>query len=168
MKNLIKSVRNVQLIVGTIQQVRRNDFAKFNYVDYTDVVVAISSALTSEGIMYYHTINGKTLHTFIVHEESGEQMESSSEILDMEAKGMNTYQVIGSGISYLKKYHLISMLGLATDEKSMDELIQSRKKPTLTDERFEQALAKINAGTYTTEQLVSKFELTKEQKEKLL
>lgn len=166
MKNLLKAISEIQQEVGTIKQVRVNTFAKFNYIDYTDVVLACSKLLKDKGCTYIHSIENKTLKTQLFHIESGEVLESTSEIIEMESKGMNSYQVFGSGISYLKKYHLISLLGLATDEKSMDELQEERKgkqKPTIDQTRFEKALEQIEAGKYTIEALKSNFSLTKEQ-----
>ena len=170
MKNLLKAISEVQEEVGTLKQVRVNTFAKFNYIDYTDVVLAISKPLKDKGCTFIHSIENRTLKTQIIHIESGESIESSSEIIEMESKGMNSYQVFGSGISYLKKYHLVSLLGLATDEKSMDELIEERKpkaKTSIDDARFTKALESIAKGTYTVEQLKNGFTLTKEQLEKL-
>jgi hypothetical protein len=166
MKNLLKAISEIQQEVGTIKQVRVNTFAKFNYIDYTDVVLAVSKLLKDKGCTYIHSIENRTLTTQLYHIESGEVLESKSEIIEMESKGMNSYQVFGSGISYLKKYHLISLLGLATDEKSMDELQEERKpkaKPEIDSARFEKALESIAKGTYTVQQLKANFSLTKEQ-----
>lgn len=166
MKNLFKSISTFQAEMEILKQVRKNDFAKFNYYDYTDVVLGLKPLLQKNGLIYFHSIEGRKLTTRLIHTESGEEISSSSEIIEMEAKGMNSYQVFGSGISYLKKYHLTSLLGVATDEKSMDELTEERKPkslPTLTDERFEKAFASIQEGTMTVEKLKSLFTLTQKQ-----
>lgn len=165
MKNLFKAISEFQKEMDILKQVRRNEFAKFNYYDYTDVVLTLKPLLQKNGLIYFHSIDGRTLTTMLIHVETAEAIESKSEIIEMEAKGMNSYQVFGSGISYLKKYHLTSLLGVATDEKSMDELTEERtqKKQPLSPERFDKAIEGIKAGTVKPEAL-EKYELTSSQK----
>ena len=121
--------------------------------------------------MAYHTIEDRKLTTHLVHIETAECISSSSDIIDMEAKGMNSYQVFGSGISYIKKYHLTGLLGLATDEKSMDELIEERKpkKIKLSDANLDTFIQKVTDGTakMTIEKFMSTYELTESQQNKL-
>jgi hypothetical protein len=89
----------------------------------------------------------------------------------MEAKGMNSYQVFGSGVSYLKKYHLTGLLGLATDEKSMDELIEERKpkKNKATDAVVDQFVTAVQNGTakWTIEKFIAAYDLTEVQLNKI-
>jgi hypothetical protein len=171
MKNLFKAIQDVQDAVGVMKQIRKNEFAKFNYIDYTDVIVNTKKELTKFGLLAYHTIEGRSLTTTLVHIDSGESISSSSEIIEMEAKGMNSYQVFGSGVSYLKKYHLTGLLGLATDEKSMDELIEERKpkKMKLSDANLDTFIQRVTDGTakMTIEKFMSTYELTESQQSKL-
>jgi hypothetical protein len=171
MKNLFKAIQDVQDAVGVMKQIRKNEFAKFNYIDYTDVVVNSKKELTKFGLVAYHTIEDRKLTTHLVHIDSGESISSSSEIIEMEAKGMNSYQVFGSGISYLKKYHLTGLLGLATDEKSMDELIEERKpkKAKTTDAVVDQFVTAVQNGTakWTIEKFMAAYDLTEVQLNKI-
>jgi hypothetical protein len=170
MKNLLKAIADFQKEVSVLKQTRVNEFAKFNYYDYTDVVVGIKEAMTKNGLVFIHEIAKESLTTRVIHVESGEEIKAESDILKLEMKGMNSYQVMGSGISYIKKYHLTSLLGIATDEKSMDELIQARKpqpKPSLSDERLDKAIEAIKNGNVTKEKVTEDFQLTDVQLEKL-
>lgn len=170
MKNILKSLSEFHKDVAVLKQTRVNEFAKFNYYDYTDVVIGIKNAMSKHGLVYLHEINKETLTTRVIHVESGEEIKSESEILKMEMKGMNSYQVMGSGISYIKKYHLTSLLGIATDEKSMDELTAERKpkeKPTLSDDRLDKAILAVQNGNYSKEKLISDYKLTDVQLEKI-
>ena len=56
-----------------------------------------------------------TVDTRIMH-ESGEWIETSSQSPFAQLKGMNDYQAIGSGITYLRRYSLSAALGIAADE----------------------------------------------------
>jgi len=170
MKNLLKALGEFQKEVNVLKQTRINEFAKFNYYDYTDVVVGIKDSMSKHGLIHVHEISKDLLTTKVIHIESGEEIKSESEILKLEMKGMNSYQVMGSGISYIKKYHLTSLLGIATDEKSIDELSQERKpkaKPTLSDERFDKALESVVNGTFDKEKLLNDFQLNELQMQKI-
>lgn len=67
------------------------------------------------------------LVTSIFHTESEEQVESTTVIPQgVNLKGMNDFQVLGSAITYLRRYALSSMLGLVTD-KDTDASEQQEK-----------------------------------------
>ena len=165
MKTIYQKVYEVQRKCQVLKQEHTNEFGKFNYYDYTDVVVVLNPIFKDLGLIYYHTTNENSITTIIVDVESGEKIESTSNIKEVELRGMNAFQVYGSGISYLKKYHLTSMLGIATNEKSLDEIVEGKKpkKQLLTDERFKQAINSIKEGKYPKEDLINKFELTPKQ-----
>ncbi len=53
--------------------------------------------------------------TIIFHTESGESIESVTNIpQEVVLKGMNTFQVAGSAITYYRRYSLSAALGLVT------------------------------------------------------
>jgi ERF superfamily. len=77
---------------------------------------------------------------------------------------MNDFQVLGSAITYLRRYALSSALGLVTD-KDTDaggEQVKT-EKPTIDKERFDKAIEAIDKGEFMVEQLIERFDLTKEQ-----
>ncbi len=54
----------------------------------------------------------KTLLTHI----SGEWIETTSEAPITELKGMNSYQSIGAGITYLRRYNISNLFGISSEE----------------------------------------------------
>ena len=84
---------------------------------------------------------------------------------------MNEFQVLGSAITYLRRYSLSSMLGLVTDkdtDASGEQIKVEPKKPLIDNKRFEEALVAIQNGKYTVDQLKNGFELTEVQIKALL
>lgn len=166
--NIYKALAAFQNECPLIKKDRNNDFAKFKFVDLTDVVLAIKPILHKHGLAFFQTTEqtdqGTILSTTVFHVETGEDITATMALpTDVELKGMNRYQVIGSAISYIRKYQLTSLLGIVSDEKSIDELKPEKKKPKLSDEQFEKALVAIENGKFTKEKLESNYELTENQ-----
>ena len=113
---------------------------------------------------------GDTIKTIIFHIESGESIESLTEIpKNVALKGMNDFQVLGSAITYLRRYALSSILGLVTDKDTdAGGQQQPKKKESIDNTRFEKALEQIKTGKYTVEKLKASFELTELQTKALL
>jgi hypothetical protein len=100
---------------------------------------------------------------------------------------MNDFQVLGSAITYLRRYALSSILGIVTDKdvdaageqvkpiktepKKFAERLEeekSKQKQTIQGERFLKAVEAIRNGEFTAEELQAKFELTEVQQKALL
>ena len=61
-------------------------------------------------------LNDNKITTIIFHTESGETIQSEVVIPDdVVLKGMNKFQIVGSGITYYRRYSLSAILGLVTD-----------------------------------------------------
>lgn len=59
---------------------------------------------------FYQSINGKSLTTTVFHVESGEKISGKADIpQNVQLKGMNDFQVLGSAITYLRRYQLSAM-----------------------------------------------------------
>jgi hypothetical protein len=83
---------------------------------------------------------------------------------------MNDFQVLGSAITYLRRYALSSALGLVTDkdtdaggEQVKTEAKNETKKVAIDDKRLAKAIKAISEGGYTMDELTKTFELTPEQ-----
>ncbi len=68
------------------------------------------------GIGFYQYIEGRNLHTKIYHIESGEQIESNSELPLFKLDRMNEVQSLGAIITYMKRYSLSAMLGIVAED----------------------------------------------------
>ena len=171
MKHLLKSLAEFQYECPTIKKTKSNDFGKYKYTDLSDVTEAIKPLLQKHGLAYFQTMDSNNvMKTTLFHVESAELLDSFITMpLDVELKGMNKYQVMGSAISYIRKYQLCSILGVVSDEKSIDSLeAQKPKEQTLDNKRFTDALKAINEGKITIEKLKEKFQLSEAQEKALL
>ena len=71
----------------------------------------INPILKRHDLGFTQLIEGTNIKTIIFHTESGESLESITEIPQgITLKGMNTFQVNGSGITYYRRYSLSSAL----------------------------------------------------------
>lgn len=115
MKNLYKALLDFQQEVPNI--FKNSTGYNYKFADLGEINEIIKPLLKKYGLGYVQPIDGSTIKTIIFHAESGESIESSANIPQgVQLKGMNDFQVLGSAITYLRRYSLSSMLGLVTDE----------------------------------------------------
>jgi hypothetical protein len=162
MKNLFKALADFQQEVPTIHKGTQG--YGYSYADLPKIFEVINPLMQKHGLGFTQCLNGNDLVTIIFHSESEEKLESVTPIPLVQLKGMNDYQSFGSGITYFRRYCLSAMLGLVTDKDTDASGEQTGKKlPTLTDERFENALKSIEDGKMTAEKLKTMFTLTEKQ-----
>lgn len=114
MKSLYKSLASFQQEVPVI--LKDTQGYGYNYADWTAILEVINPLLKKHGLGFYQALEGEALKTVIFHAESAESIEGAADIPQgVQLKGMNDFQVLGSGITYMKRYALSAMLGLITD-----------------------------------------------------
>jgi len=165
MKNLFKSLATFQQEVPVIHKATQG--YGYTYADLPKIFETINPLLKKNGLGFTQLINGTDLITILFHCESGESIESKTAIpQNVQLKGMNDFQVLGSAITYLRRYALSSICGLVTDkdtDASGEQVKHEPKKPTIDAKRFDKALDAIVSGKYSIEDLESDFTLTPEQ-----
>jgi hypothetical protein len=171
MKNLFKSLAEFQQEVPVIHKGTQG--FGYSYADLPKIFEVINPLLKKHGLGFTQLINSKEgenyLVTVLFHVESGESIESTTLIPQVELKNMNQYQSFGSGCTYFRRYCLSSICGLVTD-KDLDASGEQEKpkKETLDNKRFTDALKAINEGKITIEKLKEKFQLSEAQEKALL
>jgi len=75
-----------------------------------------------------------TVKTLLLH-SSGEFIETTATSPFENLKGMNSYQSLGSAITYLRRYAISSMFGIASEEDTDANPQQPQKKQTLTQKQ---------------------------------
>ena len=93
----------------------------YTYADLEQLWTVIKPGLAEYKMTYSFYMDGKDIVLLLFH-ESGEYLESR---MTIEAQGvklskMNDFQVIGSAITYFKRYMLIGILGIVTTDKDAD------------------------------------------------
>ena len=134
---------------------------QYSYADLPTILEVINPLLAKHGLGFTQLLQGNSIQTVLFHVETGETIESLTEIPTDEASRMNIFQSAGSGISYFRRYAISSMLGIVTDVDT-----DAAKQP-LPNDRFEKALEGVKAGTIKKEQITKSFKLTAEQIQKL-
>jgi len=71
---------------------------------------------------------GEYILTILYHTKTGEKIESKMPLPEIKFQGMNELQSKGSAITYLRRYGLMSILGLVTEEDDNDAQGKTEKK----------------------------------------
>ena len=101
----------------------------YTYADLTKIIQVINPILAKHGLGYTQPLMGTAIKTIVFHIETGQTLESVVEIPQgVSLKGMNDFQVLGSAISYLRRYSLASILTLITDADLDASGVQQAKK----------------------------------------
>jgi hypothetical protein len=170
MKHLFKSLAAFQQEVPVIHKATQG--YGYTYADLPKIFEVINPLLKKHGLGFTQLINGTQIATCLFHVDSAESIESKIDIPQgVILKGMNEFQVLGSAITYLRRYALSSMLGLVTDkdtDASGEQIKHEPKKSTIDNARFQKAIDAISKGEYTVEELTTKFSLTELQSKSLL
>jgi len=89
----------------------------YKYADLPTIYEVINPILDKHKLGLSQAVHGDTIITTLVDLETGHKEESSINIpMDVQLKGMNQFQVLGSAITYLRRYGLSTALGIATDK----------------------------------------------------
>lgn len=130
MKELYKALAAFQQEVPNIYKNAKG--YNYKFADLGEINDIIKPLLAKHGLGYAQPLDGTGVKTIIFHVESGESIESTVEVPQgVKLNGMNDFQVLGSAITYLRRYSLSSMLGLITDEDA-DAAGEQVKKPVGT------------------------------------
>ena len=172
MKHLFKALADFQQEVPVIHKGTQG--YGYSYADLPKIFEVINPLLQKHGLGFTQLINGQQIVTVLFHFESGESIESKTDIpQNVQLKGMNDFQVLGSAITYLRRYALSSILGIVTDKDTdaggeQVKAVNTEKKPKIEGERFLKAIEAIRANEFTIEELQAKFELNEVQQKSLL
>lgn len=123
MKNIYRALAEFQQEVPVI--LKETTGYGYQYADWPTILGVVNPLMKKHGLGFYQGVNTYTkdiagtsvITTVIFHIESGEILESNTTIPQgVSLKGMNDFQVLGSAITYIKRYALSSLLGLVTDK----------------------------------------------------
>lgn len=168
MKNLLKALAGFQQEVPTIHKSTAG--YGYSYAELSTILEKINPLMQKHGLGFTQLLLEDKIKTIVFHFESGEQLESEVTIPKVALKGMNDYQSFGSGVTYYRRYCISTMLGLVTDkdtDASGEQMKSAPTKQTLTDERLDKAITAIQEGKTTKEKVISDFQLTDVQLQKL-
>lgn len=96
----------------------------YKYADLDSILEIVSPILQDYGIGYVHYVKQDNpdkvpeIITTIFNSDNTKDFRSCNNFIDDQVKlsGMNKFMVTGSAITYFRRYHLVTMLGLTTDQ----------------------------------------------------
>ena len=157
MKQLSLALLKAQSEMSNPKKGATNPFFKSKYADLNAIREAVIPVLNENGITVLQPIThieGKNFVKTILLHESGEMMESLTEIIYNKT---NDAQAQGSGISYARRYSLQSFVCVGADDDDGQKAVAP--KPNATKEVLEKAKS---VGA-TIQQVKQKYAVTKEQ-----
>jgi hypothetical protein len=161
MKQIATALLKAQSEMSNPKKGATNPFFKSKYADLNAIREAVIPTLNDNGISVLQPIvhvDGKNFVKTILLHESGELMESLTEII---YNKQNDAQAQGSGISYARRYALQSFVCVGADDDDGNKAVEPKKevKPKATTE----ILKKAKDGKFTIEQVKAKYEVTTAQ-----
>ena len=168
-QSLFKSLAAFQQEVPVIHKETKG--YGYSYADLPTIFDKINPLLQKHNLGFTQPIMGNCVKTIIFQTETGETIESLTEIPQgVQLKGMNDFQVLGSAITYIRRYALSSILGLVTD-KDTDAAGEQTKpsKPILKadTEHFGKAVEYLMKGG-SIDAIKAKYEVSQEVETKLI
>lgn len=131
MKNLAKALQKFHDEINTIKRDANNPFFKSKYAPLETILPAIKEPLKKANLIFTQIPTGICkLKTILIEVESGESLEGEYEMTPTK----NDPQGQGSTITYMRRYALVSILGLNTDED--DDANEASKKNINNDLEF--------------------------------
>lgn len=175
MKELHKSLAEFQQEVPVIH--KGTEGYGYSYADLPAILETINPLLKKHGLGFYQMVNGTQLCTTVYHIKSGESIEGCADIpQNVSLAKMNAFQVLGSAITYMRRYQLSAMLGLVTDkdtdaagEQTPTPKAQPKTKQVLTANhpKYNDCIEYLKgAGSMT--KLKEGYEISKDVEEKLM
>ena len=129
MKNIYKALADFQQEVPVIHKGTQG--YGYTYADLPAIFEVINPILKKHKLGFTQLLDGDAIKTIIFHTESGESLESSTNIpQNVSLAKMNDFQVLGSAITYIRRYALSSALGLVTDKDTDASGDQTKKQVT--------------------------------------
>jgi hypothetical protein len=132
-RNIYSVILEARGMIGAVSKNAKNPFFKSNYADINNVIETITPVCESLGIVFTQcpkVIDGKdVLYTRLTLQDNTESFIDSEVRLLLPSADM---QKLGSAITYARRYALISMFGLETED---DDGQSASKKPTATQKR---------------------------------
>lgn len=176
MKNLFKKIAAFQQEVPVIHKGTQG--YGYSYADLPTIFEKINPLMKKHGLGFTQLLSGSAIKTIIFDVESGESIESIADIPQgVILKGMNDFQVLGSAITYIRRYALSAALGLVTDvdTDAAGEQVKNEKKeypednrPWLSEKALSQVLDRIATGdNEVAKKTFEAFKMKKEYKDQI-
>jgi hypothetical protein len=149
--------------IEAVKKNAKNPHFKNNYADINALIEAVEPVLLKYNLILMQPIENGCVVTRIVDCESGDSVESTMRLPEIQDP-----QRVGSAVTYYRRYTLQSLMTLQaedTDAQDVSDYIK-KQKPKFPQDRFENGLTKVGNGELTAEafkKALEGFELTELQ-----
>ena len=134
MKQIIEALIKFQQEVGPIHKESSAQYGK--YADLQTVLAKVNPVLNANGLFLTQLLDGKSLTTE-VHHISGELLVSDCDLVITE--GRKALHSWGGAVTYQRRYAILSILGLATEDDDGDSAghkLVTSNSPSNVDDFF--------------------------------
>lgn len=140
MKNIAAALLKVQRELDPVHKGRKG--YGYTYADLPAVINSCLDALNASGIVMLQCPaqtekQAAAVQTRLIHAESGEEISSIIEVPYGDTAKMSAAQVYGSAITYARRYALVAMLGIVTED---DDGASAGRKTALNTAAHKMAL----------------------------
>jgi hypothetical protein len=149
--------------IEAVKKNAKNPHFKNNYADINALIEAVEPVLLKYNLILMQPIENGCVVTRIVDCESGDSVESTMRLPEIQDP-----QRVGSAVTYYRRYTLQSLMTLQaedTDAQDVSDYIK-KQKPKFPQERFDNGLTKVGNGELTADafkKALEGFELTELQ-----
>ena len=167
-----KKIWNIKNQIPLMQKKKKG--FKFKYTTLIDIENKLKPIMVANNVGYRHRLThkseGNILETIIFDLETEDDEVHSLKIPEgVSLAGMNDYQSLGSALTYFRRYHLIIIFGILTDE-DVDAVSPSQNQPpkiTTNHLLKVQQLIELGRGKSTLEKYLSTYssKMTKEDRD---
>ncbi len=114
---LIEAIGRARTSMKIVEKSKVNTHTKSKYSDINDVLKVVLPALSAEGITLLQPLisldnTSYFIRTLLVHTATGETLQCDTPVIAANASA----QGFGSGITYARRYGLVSLLALEADD----------------------------------------------------
>lgn len=159
METIHKQLLTFQSQVNAIKKSATNPHFKKNYADLNSILDEVKPLLTDLGLVLTQPIEGGKVKTVITKDKESIFSEISL------PEGLNAQQ-LGSAITYFRRYTLLSLLALSTED---DDATEATELPWLNkpSDNYNKVLDALTNGKATVTQVKTKYRLSKEMEAEL-
>jgi hypothetical protein len=148
--------------IGKVAKNAKNPHFKNSYADINALLDTVEPILHEHGLILLQPVNGTDVVSRIIDIETGEHIESF-----MSLPPIADPQKTLAAVTYFRRGTLQSLLSLQAVDDDGNTAAAATGKPKIDNARFEKAVASIESGKYTVDQLVANYDLTEVQRKAL-
>ncbi len=132
--NIFQKIQNIRVEIKkkSLKKSGHNKFSDFKYFLLEDFIAETDELLLKYGLFTHEDIRQETATLFVIDTDkpNDEPFTITIETANVELKGMNAIQNIGSKITYTKRYLYVELLNLAEgDNVDASSGKEEKKKP---------------------------------------